>query len=98
MLIFALAAIVHVATDMPLHVDDGHPAFWPFSGWVFQSGISYWDPRFLGTYVSFAEIVLAVILIALLWARFKSAIVRGVLGLAAISYAVVAHHWATSIG
>ncbi len=98
LLIFSLAAIVHIATDFPLHVDDGHPPFWPFSGWIFRSGISYWDPRFFGTYVSLAETVFAVGLIALLWARFRSVTVRFVLVLLALSYAIVAHHWTTSFG
>jgi hypothetical protein len=97
-LAFSLAAMVHIATDFPVHVFDGHPTFWPFSDWVFQSPVSYWDPRYFGDYVSFIELALAASLIAILWRRFSSAAVRGALILAALSYAAVAHHWATSLG
>jgi len=37
------AALLHIALDFPLHHDDGRPHFWPLSGWVFESPISYWD-------------------------------------------------------
>ncbi len=97
-LVFSLAAMVHVATDLPVHVHDGHPAFWPFSNWVFQSPVSYWDPRYFGKYVSLVELGLAASMIAILWRRFSSPAVRGVLMLAAVSYVIVAHHWATSVG
>ncbi len=97
-LAFALAAIVHVATDFPVHVFDGHPAFWPFSAWIFQSPVSYWDPRYFGDYVSFIELALAATLIAILWRRFSSPAIRSALVLVAVSYVTVAHHWATSFG
>ena len=37
------AALIHVATDFPLHHDDGRPHFWPLTWWEFQSPVSYWD-------------------------------------------------------
>ena len=37
------AALLHIALDFPLHHDDGRPHFWPLSGWVFESPLSYWD-------------------------------------------------------
>ena len=43
MQVFAGAALLHVALDFPLHHDDGRPHFWPLSGWVFESPVSYWD-------------------------------------------------------
>ena len=97
-LAFSLAAMVHIATDFPVHVFDGHPVFWPFTDWVFQSSVSYWDPRYFGDYVSFIELALAASLIAILWRRFSSSAVRGILVLTAVSYGAVAHHWATSFG
>ncbi len=97
-LTLSLAAMVHVATDFPVHVFDGHPAFWPFSDWVFQSPVSYWDRRYFGNYVSLIELALAASLIAILWRRFSSPAIRGILLLAAVSYVAIAHHWATSFG
>jgi len=97
-LAFSLAAMVHIATDFPVHVFDGHATFWPFSDWVFQSPVSYWDRRYFGNYFSFIELALAASLIAILWRRFSSPAVRGILVLVAVSYVAVAHHWATSFG
>ncbi|WP_227269736.1 cobalamin biosynthesis protein CobQ [Roseobacter weihaiensis] len=37
------AALLHLCLDFPLHHDDGRPHFWPLSGWVFESPVSYWD-------------------------------------------------------
>ncbi|MEM7522008.1 MAG: cobalamin biosynthesis protein CobQ, partial [Pseudomonadota bacterium] len=39
----AAAALVHIGLDLPLHHDDGRAHFWPFSSWVFESPVSYWD-------------------------------------------------------
>ena len=84
-LAFSLAAMVHIASDFPVHVLDGHPTFWPFSAWVFRSPVSYWDPRYYGDYVSFAELVLAACLIAILWRRFSSPAIRSALVLVAVA-------------
>ena len=51
-LISSLASALHVATDLPLHHDDGHPHFWPFTNWIYESPISYWDAfHFAGYWV-----------------------------------------------
>jgi len=57
---FALAAITHLLGDFPVHVNDAHPHFWPFSDWRFQSPISYWDHRYHGKLFSLIEAVLGV--------------------------------------
>lgn len=93
---FSLAALVHIAIDLPLHVHDGHPPFWPFSDVIFRSAVSYWDPQYHGNIVSLAELLLAAMLVILLWRRFRSWAARSVLILAIVSYGVVALHWATS--
>lgn len=41
--VFAAAGLLHIVTDFPLHHDDGRPHFWPVSGWIFESPLSYWD-------------------------------------------------------
>jgi len=35
---------LHALFDFPLHHDDGHRHFWPFSEFRFDSPVSYWDP------------------------------------------------------
>lgn len=37
------AALLHLLLDLPLHHDDGRAHFWPLSGWIYESPLSYWD-------------------------------------------------------
>ena len=48
--------LLHTFGDLPLHHDDGHAHFYPFSDWRFASPISYWDPAHYGHWVSWVEI------------------------------------------
>lgn len=41
--------LVHFATDLPFHHDDGHRHFYPLSSWRFESPVSYWDPAHYGS-------------------------------------------------
>jgi len=88
LMLFALAAITHLLGDLPLHVDDGHAHFVPFSEWRFVSPISYWDPRHYGNITSLLELALGMTLIVILWRRFAGRTVRALLALAVIAYAV----------
>lgn len=88
LMLFALAAITHLLGDLPFHVDDGHAHFVPFSEWRFVSPVSYWDPRHYGTIVSLIELALGLTLIAILWRRFGGHIVRALLALAVLAYAI----------
>jgi hypothetical protein len=85
LLLFALAALVHILGDLPFHVEDGHAHFIPFSQWRFASPVSYWDPRYFGNVVALIELALGLALITVLWSRFRS---RSVLVLAVVAYAV----------
>lgn len=91
--VFAISALLHTATDLPLHNDDGHPHFWPFTDWVYVSPVSYWDPRHHGTLWSVIELCLAAGLIVFLWRRFSNRFTKVCLLIAAISYAAVASFW-----
>jgi len=73
---FGLAALLHVICDLPLHFDDGHPHFWPFSDWIFVSPVSYWDPRHHGVGAGIAEAGLSVVLAVILLHRFVGPFVR----------------------
>jgi len=61
------AALLHVSLDFPLHHDDGRPHFWPVSGWVFESPISYWDRQQGAGWVAPIEAGLAVMAAVALW-------------------------------
>lgn len=93
LLVLSNAALMHVICDFPLHHNDGHPHFWPFSNWIFSSPVSYWDPAHHGRIWSVIEMVLAAVLIAILWRRFKQVFVRTVLVLVASSYLIVIGYW-----
>lgn len=68
---FAGAGVLHLGLDFPLHHDDGRPHFWPLSGWVFESPLSYWDHRHGAWLVSPIEVGLCVMAVILLWRRFQ---------------------------
>ena len=54
------SALVHVLCDLPVHNDDAHRHFLPFSNWRFISPLSYWDPKHFGIYVMVTELLAAV--------------------------------------
>ena len=87
--LFALAAIIHLLGDFPVHASDAHPHFWPLSDWRFQSPISYWDHRYHGHFFSVFEAALGVLMSILLFRRFKTIYVRILLALAITAYIVV---------
>ncbi|MCP4314626.1 MAG: hypothetical protein GY789_00960 [Hyphomicrobiales bacterium] len=83
---FALAALIHLATDFPVHVDDAHAHFWPVSEWRFRSPVSYWNPNHNGNWFAFFEIAIGILLSFVLWRRFHAVWVRALLVLAVIAY------------
>ena len=63
------AAVLHLCLDFPLHHDDGRPHFWPISGWVFESPLSYWDRAHGAMWVAPLEAALALACGVVLWLR-----------------------------
>ena len=56
-LVFLASLLLHALTDLPLHNDDAHRHFFPFSDWRFESPVSYWDPAHHGEWASLAELI-----------------------------------------
>ncbi|MCR9202334.1 MAG: hypothetical protein NXI04_27140 [Planctomycetaceae bacterium] len=56
--------------DLPVHHDDGHRHFLPFSHWRFASPVSYWDPDHHGREFMVLELFAAVF--ACLWVCRRS--------------------------
>ncbi len=83
---FAAAALIHIAADLPVHVDDAHAHLWPLSDWRFRSPVSYWHPGHFGGIVSLLEAAVGVALSVLLWRRFRATWARGLLVLAVLAY------------
>jgi hypothetical protein len=91
--VFCAAAFVHVIFDLPLHHDDGHEHFWPFTDWVFASPVSYWDPAHHGMAAGMAEAALCVVLGVILWRRFRGVFARALIGLGMAFEMVTALGW-----
>jgi hypothetical protein len=96
--VFAWAALLHIAADLPLHVDDAHAHLWPFSDWRFVSPVSYWNRGHYGHIWAPIEGGLALALIAVLWLRFRPRWVRAALVLAALSYVAVPAYFSAMHG
>ena len=70
-LVWALLAsmLLHTLGDLPVHHDDGHRHFFPFSDWRFVSPVSYWDSNHHGDWFSVFEVSLVMILASILYVR-----------------------------
>lgn len=86
MLFFALAALTHMATDLPVHNHDAYRHFWPLSDWRFISPFSYYEREHHAGWVSLVEIVIALTSIFILWKRFPKLWVKIILGSLAAFY------------
>ncbi|MGJ8563967.1 MAG: hypothetical protein ACSHXY_10485 [Alphaproteobacteria bacterium] len=86
LLFFSLAALVHMATDFPVHGHDAYRHFWPLSEWRFYSPFSYWEEGHHAGWVSLIEAVLALGSIAVLWRRVPKLWVKLILGLLSALY------------
>lgn len=98
MVFFAVAMTVHAATDLPVHVDDGHRHFWPFSSFVFNSPLSYWDRSHHGGVVSVVEAGLGITCAIVLWRRFPVTWIRGLCALAITAYIAIPAYWIWMFG
>ena len=61
--------LLHSLGDFPLHHDDAHRHFFPFSDWRFISPISYWDPAHYGNWASLLEIFAVLAISIFLYCR-----------------------------
>jgi hypothetical protein len=59
--ILFLSMILHSLGDLPVHNDDAHRHFFPFSNYRFISPISYWDRNHYGSIVSAIEMLLVML-------------------------------------
>lgn len=55
-----ISMVCHSLLDLPVHHDDAHRHFYPFSEYRFISPFSYWDVRHYGRYVALIEMVLVI--------------------------------------
>ncbi|WP_413172507.1 hypothetical protein [Anabaena azotica] len=53
-----ISMVLHSLLDLPVHNDDAHRHFFPFSNYRFISPFSYWDINHYGRIVALVEIIL----------------------------------------
>ena len=92
------AALLHVGLDLPLHHDDGRPHFWPLSGWVYASPVSYWDVRHGAGWVAPIEAAAAIGCAVVLWLRHRAWRARALVALAVAAQLAVGGVWAVVFG
>ncbi len=59
--VICISLILHSLLDLPVHNDDAHRHFFPFSNYRFISPISYWDPKHYGSIIASIEILLVLL-------------------------------------
>ena len=89
LLVFFSSMMLHLLGDLPVHHDDGHRHFFPFSDWRYQSPVSYWDPAHYGRWFSLFEIGL--VLSAAAWMAWHSVLLRPWV---AVTGAIYVIYWA----
>ncbi|WP_088242855.1 hypothetical protein [Calothrix rhizosoleniae] len=83
---FCASTILHCLQDLPLHHDDGHRHFWPFSEFRFESPVSYWDPQHYGVWGAGLETVLVLVASYFIFRRTRSQWGKSILILMNILY------------
>ncbi len=86
---FTLAALIHMATDLPVHADDAYRHFWPLSDWRFYSPISYWDSNHHAGWVSKIDTAIALTSIGFLWLRHPKRWVKIILSITTGFYMLI---------
>lgn len=98
LLFLSLAALTHCLTDLPLHVDDGHAHFWPFTDWIFASPVSYWDANHYAHFWQPVEIAIALVCVLTIWRKFSSIWVRLAAITGLMSFALLVAYWTLAFG
>lgn len=71
--------VLHQLEDLPLHHEDAHRHFFPFSNVRFISPVSYWDADHFGTYAALGEWLLVMVASVWLWRHHANLWGRGAL-------------------
>ena len=74
-----LSMVLHCLLDFPVHNNDAHRHFYPFSNYRFISPLSYWDPKHYGRIVSLVEKGLVLLATIYIFGIIQSALGQGLL-------------------
>ncbi|NJK73894.1 MAG: hypothetical protein HC849_23180 [Oscillatoriales cyanobacterium RU_3_3] len=87
--ILCLSMILHSLGDLPVHNDDAHRHFFPFSNYRFISPFSYWDRNHYGTIVSLVEMLLVMLSSYHVFGLINSYVGKGLLILVNFVYLIM---------
>jgi hypothetical protein len=86
---FSASALLHSVIDFLCHRDDAHMHLWPLTQWRFRSPVSYWDPNHYGNWFGLFEAATGLLLVVVLFRRYRNFWLRGALALASLLYVAV---------
>lgn len=89
LIVFGLAALIHLSFDFPVHASDAHRHFWPVTDWRFYSPLSYWETDHHALWVGLCDAGLGIAAAAILWRRFPARWVKVLLSLLFLVYAAM---------
>ncbi|MGF1490896.1 MAG: hypothetical protein ACFBSC_00250 [Microcoleaceae cyanobacterium] len=84
--LFCLSLLLHDLLDLPVHNDDAHRHFFPFSDYRFISPISYWDRNHHASVVAFVEWMFVLLATVRNFGLVQSMIGKGLMILVNIVY------------
>lgn len=90
-LLFASVAL-HALEDLPVHHDDAHRHFLPFSNFRFISPVSYWDEDHFGAIAGSTELLLMITASLYIFRRVRSRWTKGLL-IVANALPLLSHLW-----
>ncbi|MEL6494559.1 MAG: hypothetical protein AAFQ41_05470 [Cyanobacteria bacterium J06623_7] len=77
-MILCISMVGHSLLDLPVHHDDAHRHFYPFSDYRFISPFSYWDRHHYGRIVAFIEMALVLGVNPLVFSLLNSPWTKGI--------------------
>jgi hypothetical protein len=77
--LFFASMILHHLADLPLHHDDAHRHFFPFSDARFTSPVSYWDRSHYGTLGALIELLIVLTSTVVLLSHTSSPVGKGLM-------------------
>lgn len=80
-MVFSLAALLHIGLDAPVHGHDAYQHFWPLSDWRFYSPVSYWEVDLHARWIALIEAAIVLISATVLWRRFPKLINKIILAI-----------------
>lgn len=86
--IACMSLVLHSLLDLPVHSEDAHRHFFPFSNYRFISPFSYWDPNRNSNIVALIELLLVVAATPVVLKRLNSWSAKGVVLVVNVFYVI----------